>query len=195
MSQFLAAVIVLLAVSSILFFLYTHRESKLCQNSSYNYLKLRCNCPGGLGGTYCNMNIGDKVAFSVNSPGGLPNICSPDTVSVLVFTGTIRSFQNSGAIVDFDSVNVINPSSADPNNSCNKEPVASFYKGSDATWNATYLGSSDNPGTYYKGIIPTPTIPFKSLMVLDKSVCNSNGFRMNNDQCVCVQGHSLPNCA
>lgn len=194
MSQFLAGVVVLLSISALLLFLYGRRESKKCpSNTSYNYLKMRCNCSAGLGGTYCDLKEGDKVAFTVNSPGGLPAICSPDTVSVLVFTGVIREARDDGAVIDFDSVNVINPSSADPSSSCNNEVIASFYKQSDPSLNATYLGSSDNPGSYYRGIIPSPTVPYKMLISLDQR-CSSNGYLVNN-QCVCEQGHSGESCA
>lgn len=194
MSQFLAAVIVLLTIGFIVLFLYGRKESKKCQNNTrYNYLKLKCQCTQGMGGPYCNLQAGDKVAFSVNSPGGLADICSPDTVSVLVFTGVIREVRDDGAVVDFDSVNVINPSSADPSSGCNKETIASFYKSSDASWNATYLGSSDSPGSYYKGIIPSPTIPYKMLLYLDQK-CSRNGYVVNN-QCICEQGHTGESCA
>lgn len=146
-----------------------------------------CVCDDGFYSSNCGITQGGEVAFTVPSPGGLGDICAGDANTPIFFTGTVRSVDANGAVVDFDRV-------------MTKGCV--FTKGSAPTipgWDAKYIGSSDTPGTYYPpGLIPNP-IPFSSSLFSINSTdsdCNGQGLKLPavQDGCICNLGYAGDTC-
>jgi len=117
--------------------------------------------------------IGDRVKWTVNHNGGMPNICA-DTPAhgPLVFEGIIDNIVGANASLTFLSVQNMNPSSGCTTNG--------IWKGSDHNedWNKMYLGSTHKPGTYYQGGLIPKLIPLSQLQAsetTDQNIVDFSG--------------------